>query len=110
MLPSLENIPHTENDWNHFSWDHRDSHNRIRAGIKAKFGVDLTDYQVDPIDAGNVAQFLQNNANLHSAMNGALKLQSGELQDVDLTNDKQKESWIRLHYQEHFDAENKLGV
>jgi len=33
MLPALENIPKTPDQWQHWSFDHRDSHDRIRAAI-----------------------------------------------------------------------------
>ena len=54
MLPLLENLPRTQDDWNRWSWSHRDSHDRIRAAIKSKHGVDLSDYQTDPIDPGAI--------------------------------------------------------
>lgn len=110
MLPALENIPKTPEDWNHFSFDHRDSHTRIRAAILSQYGINLTDYQIDPIDPNNTTQFLQNNASLHGDMNSILKLQSSDLEDVNLGDERELEAWTRLHYQEHLYAELKLGV
>jgi len=110
MLPALENLPETPDGWNRFSWDHRNSHDRIRAAIKTKYGVDLSDYQVDPIDSNLLGNFLQNNSQLHGDMNGVLGLQSGDLQDIDFSNKQQFEAWVRLHYQEHQQAELKLEI
>jgi hypothetical protein len=110
MLPLLENLPRTQDDWNRWSWSHRDSHDRIRAAIKSKHGVDLSDYQTDPIDSGAIDDFLQNNSQLHGDMNGVLGLQSADLQDVDISDDRQFEAWVRLHYQEHLYAELKLEI
>ena len=110
MLAALLNVPHSPTDWSHFSFDHRDSHDRIRAAIRAKKGLDLSDYQIDPINPNNVQQFLENNAQLHTDMNGALNLQSANLEDVDLQDDKQLRAWIMLHSQEHFDIEQALGI
>lgn len=110
MLPALEDIPHNSFEWNRWSFDHRDSHDRIRAAILKQFGVSLTDYQIDPIDPNNITQFLQNNSSLHGDMNGVLKLQSNDLEDVNLGDEKQLEAWVRLHWQEHTYAELKLQV
>jgi len=110
MLAALLNVPHSPTDWSRFSFDHRDSHDRIRAAINAQKNVSLTDYQIDPINPNNVQQFLDNNAQLHIDMNSALNLQSSDLGDVDFRDEKQLRAWIILHYQEHYDAEQALGV
>jgi hypothetical protein len=110
MLAGLLNIPHTNNDWSWFSWNHRLSHDRIRQAIRAKYGYNLTDYQLDPMDPNALTQFLQNNASLHSDMNGVLHLQSIDLYDIDLTKENQRSAWINYHYLEHYYAELKLGI
>jgi hypothetical protein len=110
LLPALENIPKTQDQWNRWSFDHRDSHNRIRAAILKQNGINLTDYQIDPIDPNNTTQFLQNNASLHGDMNSVLKLQSSDLEDVNFGSEPELEAWIRIHYQEHQYAELKLQV
>jgi hypothetical protein len=110
MLAALLNVPHVNDDWSHFSWDHRDSHDRIRAAIKAQFGTDLTDYQIEPMNPTDTQDFLNNNAQLHNDMNSVLGLQGTNLEVVDLTQDNEKASWINLHYLEHYYAEQKLGI
>ncbi len=110
MLPALENTPRTQDEWNRFAWDHRDSHNRIRAAILKHRGINLPDYQIDPINPGAITQFLQNNSQLHGDMNSTLGLQSADLQDVNLGDQRQLEAWIKLHWQEHNYAELKLGT
>lgn len=110
MLPALENTPKTSDEWNQFSWNHRDSHDRIRAAIKTKFGVNLSDYQIDPINPNAMDDFMQNNSQLHTDMNGVLGLQSADLQDADIGDEKQFSAWVRLHYQEHLYAELKLEI
>ena len=110
MLAGLLNIPHTNEDWQWFAWQHRLSHDRIRQAIKAQYGYDLTDYQIDPMDPHSFDQFLQDNAQLHTAMNAALHLNGVDLQDVDLKKANQLTAWINYHYLEHYYAEAKLGV
>ena len=110
MLAGVLNIPHTNDDWSKWSWDHRLSHNRIRAGIQTAYGINLSDYEIDPIDPQHFEDFLQNNSQLHTDMNGVLKLFGIDLLDANLSQDNQKVSWINFHFYEHFYAEAKLGV
>ena len=110
MLPALENVPQTPEAWAQFSFDHRDSHARISAGIQKVYGIRLIDYQIDPIDLASPGLFLQNNSSLHSDMNAVLNLQSTDLEDVDFTNKEQFIAWVKLHYQEHYNAEALLGA
>jgi hypothetical protein len=110
MLAALLNVPKTEAQWRQFSYDHRDSHDRIRAAIRKKYGVNLTDYVIDPINQDSLQQFLQNNASLHTDMNNVLQSQASDLLDVDITNPQQLDAWISLNYQEHQNAEQLLGI
>jgi hypothetical protein len=110
MLPAIANTPQTNDEWTRWSFDHRDSHDRIRAAILKQNGVNLSDYQIDPINPNSTTDFLQNNSQLHGDMNGVLGLQSADLQDVDLGDQKQLQAWIQLHYLEHYYAETKLGI
>jgi hypothetical protein len=110
MLPFLENIPKTDSDWKLWAWHHRDSHDRIRAAIFRKQGSVLTDFQIEPINPNDMTSFLQNNTSLHDDMNSALGLQSTDLQDANLGNERELSSWIRLHWQEHQYAEAASGA
>lgn len=110
MLAGLLNIPHNTEEWAKWSWDHRLSHDAIRAAIKKQYGFDLTDYLIDPISPNEVHQFTQNNSELHDDMNATLKLSGSNLEDADLKKQNVLAAWINLHYLEHYYAEQKLGV
>lgn len=109
MLPALSNIPHTEEDWRHWAWHHRDSHDRIRRAISKTYGIDLSDFQVEPINPNDLSSFLQNNSSLHAGMNSVLQLQSANLQDANLQEPRELEAWIKIHAIEHYFVEAKLG-
>ena len=72
--------------------------------------INLTDYVVYPVDQNQITIFLQNNQSLHSDMNGALGLQSSDLQDTDFKDENEKIAWFYSHYLEHYDAETELGI
>ena len=110
MLAGLLNTPQTDNDWAWFSWQNRLSHDKIRSAILKQYKQNLVDYQTDPIDLNALDLFLNNNANLHTDMNGVLKLPSLDLLDVDIKDKNQVDAWLYYHWKEHSDAETKLGI
>jgi hypothetical protein len=105
----LWNVPKDSTMWSEWSFHHRVSHDLIRQGIAAK-GVILTDYEIDPISPADMPAWLQRNSQLHIDMNSALGLQSADLQDVDLSDERQLVAFIGLHAQQHRDAEAAAGV
>jgi len=110
MQAGLLNISHDDHQWQWWSWQHKLSHDAIRAAISTKYNEMLTDYEVDPISALNMPLFLQNNQSLHDDFNGVLKLQGVDLLDVDMSDDRQRDSWIWYHFLEHQTAEQELGI
>lgn len=110
MLAALLNIPSNQQEWDQWSWHHRLSHDAIRNAIEQQKSVGLTDYELDPIPYTDAVGWLQRNQQTHIEMNAPLKTYSSDLQDVNLQDDKQKQSWIWLHYLEHQTAERVLGI
>jgi hypothetical protein len=110
VLVVLQEIPRTREAWDRFSWHHRSSHVAIRQAIQARGGPNLPDYQLDPINFDRFTDFLQSNSQTHIDMNGALGLQSVDLQDVDIRQENQLVSWTNLHYLEHYAAEMALKI
>lgn len=110
MLPTLLEIPKTPEEWNRWSFQNRDHHQQIRQAIQAKLGLNLPEYQLDPINGSNTTVWLQNHAQTHGDMNSALGLQSVDLLDVHFEDPKELEAWAYLHWQEHSNAAIKLGI
>jgi hypothetical protein len=110
VLAFLKNIPNTPQDWNLWSFHHRDSHDRIRAAIAAQGGPQLIDYLLDPIPGWAIAEWLLKHDQTHTDMDAYLGVQSADLQDVDFDDQKQAAAWRDLHYNEHFTAERALGL
>lgn len=111
MISALLNIPITPDDWLRFSYDNRSQHDAIRDAVRAQYeGYDLPSYVIDPIVPEALAGFLEKHQQMHSEMNGVLKLQSTDLQDVDFNKPEQLEAWIYLHYEQHRAAALKLGI
>lgn len=110
MLVALLQIPKSDEDWRRFSYDNRDSHNRIRQAIQAKGGPNLTEYLMDPINPQDFGSFLEANAQSHIEMCAATGVQSADLESVDLRDEAQRAAWVYTHQFEHYMAETALGL
>lgn len=110
LLPVLLNVPRTPEQWAIFTLHHRTSHDLIRQTIRAKSGTDLSDFIIDPIPFNAVKQWLEANQQLHTDMNTALGTQGSDLEEVDITKERELQVWIYQHYLEHQTAEQTLGI
>lgn len=110
MLAALLESPHTPEVWYRWSRDHRDSHDRIRQAVATQQQKNLTDYPIDPITGPSLGDFLQNNQQLHVDMAAILNLQSVDLLDVDFNDANQRDAWISIHYENHYQAEQVLKL
>lgn len=110
MLVSLLNVPRNDQEWQSWSFSHRNSHTKIRQAILQQKGINLTDYQLDPINFDAINFFLQNNQQMHQDMSAALGSQGSDLEEVDFDDEQQKASWIYYHYLEHQTAEEALKI
>lgn len=104
----LLNVPKSASDWNFFSFNNRDAVQRIKQAILTQQNIDLIEYQLDPVDLSNPTFFLQNNQQSHTDFNGVLGLQSTDLLDVDLKDERQLQSWTYLNWLEIQQAEFAL--
>lgn len=110
MLALLLNTPQSDEDWSRFSFHHRASHDLIRQAIAAQHNVTLPPYPLDPIPFFAFKQWLENNQAAHVDMNGVLKAQGADIEDLDPTDARQLQAWIFLHAVEHQTAERILGI
>lgn len=98
MLAMLLNVPQTDEDWARFSFANYDCLNQIRQAIQTQFNITLPEYQVEPIDFGDIDTFLSNNQQAHIDFTGALRQQSSDLLHTDLRDPNQRQAWINLNY------------
>lgn len=110
MLANLLNVPKTVEEWAVFSYAHRDQHQQIRQAIQARTGINLTEYQIDPIALDDFPTFLTANQNMHNDFNGILKTQGDDLSQLDPRDQEQLTAWVYLHFREHQAAANVLHL
>lgn len=110
MLVALLNVPRTPEEWAIWSFAHQQSHLAIAQAIAASGGATLASYQLDPIPPDDERGWLERNQESHNDMNEAIGTQSSDLLDTDLSDDRQLQSWVYLHFLEHQTAEQRLGI
>lgn len=109
MLAALLNIPKDYAEWSHFSFHNQDSHHLIAKALGQK-GTPIPDFLLDPIPMNNFLFWAEQHQAAHEAFNGILGLGGSDLTDLDLNRPDQVSSWMRLHFNEHLLASQKLGI
>ena len=110
MLARLQNTPQTEEDWAIWSWNNYDCLNQIRSAINSRYAVTLPDYQVEPIDFGDIDTWLQANQQAHTEFAGVLGIQTSDLLHVDLRDQNQRQAWIFTNWMELSNACQTLKI
>lgn len=110
MLAYLLNVPSTSQEWETWSWAHRDQHALVRQAIQAVNDVNLPQYPLDPIAFDNFQDFLNWNARAHNDANGVLGTQGSDLTQLDPRDQNQLSAWVYLHNEEHRTWANVLHI
>ena len=112
-LFDLLSSPKSPEDWEQYSFSTRNQVDLIRSAILKQYNINLTQYQLYPLDLSNEENrqyWLQQNSQSHDDFNAVLGQQSSDIDDVDFKNEKELEAWIFLVYQELFTACSILKI
>jgi hypothetical protein len=110
MLATLLRPPQSRQDWDIWSFAHRDQHDVMRRAVMMQDNIDLPDYQLYPIDLDILQFFLNQNQQAHDDMNAVLGTASTNLLQSDFNNPAQLQAWMYLHQREHENWANALKV
>lgn len=110
VLAALLNTPKNESDWSRWAKHHDLDHLEIVQAIAQMRGVQIIKPQLDPIPFSDFATWLESHQQLHTAMTGALGVQSSDIEELDPRDQKALESWIIAQYQEHYWVRSVLEI
>lgn len=110
MLAILQNVPKTPDDFEIWGFNNRSQIDLIRYAIQVEKGINLPQYQLYPIPLDRFPEWLERKSQAHTDFNGVLGLQSSDLRDVNIQDEKQLQAWIYLQYQELYSASAVLGI
>ena len=112
MIAALLNFE--EDDQSFFSHHNSEHHRGVAAAILTKYRVTIPSYILNPMpkiaDKAGMEGWLEQHANLHTIINEVLKLTNNQLDSVDLTNRAERSSWLQLHFNDHWQWGQTLGV
>ena len=110
---SLLNVPKTDEQWKAWSFNHAQQHINIIQAIQSQNNIDLNQYQLDPINFSNensIQDFLERHQQSHIDFTQVLGLQSVDLEEVNLKDEKQLNSFVYYNWLEHITANQRLGI
>ena|SRR5215475_5348577 len=109
-LADLYNIPHSEGDFNVFSFHNQDQHRQIINAILTTKNITLPLFPIDPIPIGNVEGWAVLHQQLHSSFAQILGIVGSDFTSLNLNDPGELSAWIFLHAAEHVQAANMLGL
>lgn len=113
-LASLLNIPATDEERLLWSFAHQDQHVKIaNAVFQQDANAVLPIYVLDPMPSpknhDGINSWLRLNQSAHNDFSGLLGIDNNDLSSVDWDKPDQVASFIRLHFNEHLEAQLRLG-
>lgn len=93
-VEALLNPPATQEAWDQWSYVNAQNISEIRQAILAQQNINLTDYQLYPINWRDISNWLIRNQQAHDDFNSALGLPGINVQDADPLDDRTRETWV----------------
>lgn len=113
MIAALLNVPADKESLMNWSFAHSDQHRKIEQAVFIKYGVALAPFILDPMPAELTSGDMQNWQQIHAASTSdyesLLNIGGHDLSSVDFSKQDQVAAWIRLHFDSHQQALQKLS-
>ena len=110
MIANLVNVPSTKQEFLIWSFANQDHHSQIVRAFASIFRQELTPYELDPIPEFDMAGWARRHQQAHNDFTTPLGIQANDLTDIDINDKENFEAFIQLHFQEHQQAADRLGV
>lgn len=109
-LASLLNAPSTPTEQLKWSFSNADAHSRIVTAIRSQIGTVLTPFVLDPIPEFDRQNWLRRHQQAHTDFTAVLGIDGSDLSEVNWQDQEEREAWVQLHFEEHFQANNILRI
>lgn len=80
---------------------HRIDHQDVADAVRAQFGIDLPQYEIDPMSFTKDSLFLLRNQQMHNDCNSVLGTSGVDLSALDFSDASQIQAWLWLHFEAH---------
>lgn len=103
-LPQILLPPPTGSGIDEWAFAHYQHHLAIADAIKAKHGISIDNTALWPLNPRNIEVWLEAHQFVHNQMNAVLKVQGNDLSSINWEDEKQREGFFFLNFQEHRSA------
>ena len=110
MLAALYNIPRSADEWGFFFNHNNAEHTLIARALKAQHNIILPEYILFPVPPEYLKSWFSNHQDLHNRIDAALGIQTNNLSEFDLKDEKALESFFQFHFNEHYLANQGLKI
>lgn len=112
-LAELYNSPNTPEDLQSWAFSHMAHHKDISRVVFDRYNMRIDEFPLDPFnpeDFSNMESWLEQHQQMHNQQNQAMSIQGYALNEVDWKDEDQRSAWLTAHADEHFRANEILGV
>lgn len=113
MLAGILNYPMSKEELNVWAFSHQDQHSKIINAIYQRDGTSLPDYNLDPMPSPDqtdeMGSWAYAHQSAHTQFEAVLGIGGSDLTAIDFSKQDQVESWLRLHFETHLQAQLALG-
>ena len=109
-VAGLSNVPNTKSELAVWATLHQTHHRDINRRIYELAGISLPEYILDPINPDDTGVWEDQHQQMHQDMDALLGINGFDLTNVNFENEAYLAGWIQLHFNEHYQAANILGI
>lgn len=109
-LATLANSPTDEASLGQFSFANTDEHRKIIDAVRRLNGTFLQEFILDPISILDMGVWARQHQEAHNQMNQVLGTGGNDLTAVDFSQLEDVEAWVSIHFREHYEAAQILGL
>lgn len=111
MIVLLSNVPNNRAELDIFSFNLREEVRRCNQAILQQKGVDLPDFQLDPVPGQeHITDWLSNVSQAIGAICSVLNIASQDIFNVNLQDQSARAGWVNTVFMELRDAEAALQI
>lgn len=102
--------PPTTQGFDEWAFAHYQHHLAIISAVQQSKKVHLQLLPIWPVNPQNIQIWLENHQFMHNQMNAVLKVQGSDLSSIQWEDEKQRQGFFFLNFQEHRSAAINTGV
>jgi uncharacterized protein (DUF2249 family) len=110
MIADLLNRPTTQQTLNVWSFANQNHHDIVIDVLRELGNTQVSRYIMDPVSLPDINNFLIRHQQSHNEINDVLGVAGNDLSSVNIRDPNSVESWLLLHFQEHFQWQDQTGV